>query len=299
VSDTGLDRAGPGAGGTAPGGGSRERLSAWDGTSVDELAAGWGAPLVEAYASIGSTNDRAAELAATGAAAYTVVLADEQTAGRGRRGARWWSPPGHGLLMSVVVRSGGAADVPVVAPSGAGAAGGAGGNCLPLVVGLSVAEAVERLVPEADVRVKWPNDLLLGRRKLGGILCEASGDTVVVGIGLNLLRPAATGPDPVMELATSLEEEGFNMPLRKDLAAEVLGRIRAWIEEGAGALTPGAHAALRARDALLDRRLRTPEHGEGTGRGIERDGALVLELPDGAHVRMVAGSVSLVGSVSR
>jgi BirA family biotin operon repressor/biotin-[acetyl-CoA-carboxylase] ligase len=300
VSDTDLDRAGPGAGGAAPGGGSRERLSAWDGTSVDELAAGWGVPLVEAYASIGSTNDRAAELAATGAAAYAVVLADEQTAGRGRRGARWWSPSGHGLLMSVVVPSGvGTAGVPVVAPSGAGAAGGAAGTCLPLVVGLSVAEAVERLVPEADVRVKWPNDLLLGGRKLGGVLCEASGDTVVVGIGLNLRRPAATGPDPVMEFATSLEEEGFNMLLRKDLAAEVLGRIRARIEEGAGALTPEAHAALGARDALLDRRLRTPEHGEGWGRGIERDGALLLELPDGTRVRVVAGSVSLVGSGSR
>jgi BirA family biotin operon repressor/biotin-[acetyl-CoA-carboxylase] ligase len=287
-------------GGTAPGGGSRERLSAWDGTPVDELAVRWGVPLVEAFASIGSTNDRAAELAATGAAAYTVVLADEQTAGRGRRGARWWSPPGHGLLMSVVAPSGGGtAGVPVVVPSG-GAAGGAGaGTCLPLVVGLSVAEAVERLAPEADVRVKWPNDLLLGGRKLGGVLCEASGDTVVVGIGLNLRRPARTVPDPVMGLATSLEEEGLNVPLRNDLAADVLGRIRVRIAEGAGALTAGAHAALRARDALLDRRLRTPDHGEGTGRGIERDGALLLELPDGAHVRVVAGSVSLVGGVSR
>jgi BirA family biotin operon repressor/biotin-[acetyl-CoA-carboxylase] ligase len=275
-------------GGTAPGGGSRERLSAWDGTPVDELAVRWGVPLVEAYASIGSTNDRAAELAATGAAAYTMVLADEQTAGRGRRGARWWSPPGHGLLMSVVV------------PSGGGTASGAsGGTCLPLVVGLSVAEAVERLAPEADVRVKWPNDLLLGGRKLGGVLCEASGDTVVVGIGLNVRRPARTVPDPAMGLATSLEKEGFNIPLRKDLAAEVLGRIRARIEEGAGALTGEMHAALRARDALLDCRVRTPDHGEGTGRGVERDGALLLELPDGARVRVVAGSVSLVGSVSR
>jgi BirA family biotin operon repressor/biotin-[acetyl-CoA-carboxylase] ligase len=166
-------------------------------------------------------------------------------------------------------------------------------------VGLSVAEAVERLAPGADVRVKWPNDLLLGGRKLGGILCEASGDTVVVGIGLNLRRAARTVPEAVMGLATSLEAEGFNIPLRKDLAAEVLGRIRTRIEEGAGALTAGAHAALRARDALLDRQVRTPEHGEATGRGIERDGALLLDLPDGTRVRVVAGGVSLVESVSR
>jgi BirA family biotin operon repressor/biotin-[acetyl-CoA-carboxylase] ligase len=259
-------------------------MAGWDGTPVTELAVRWGVPLVEAYASIGSTNDRAAELAATGAAAYTVVLADEQTAGRGRRGARWFSPPGRGLLMSVVV------------PSGAGTSGG--DTCLPLVVGLSVAEAVERLAPEADVRVKWPNDLLLGGRKLGGVLCEASGDTVVVGIGLNVRPPALAVPDPVMGLATSLEEDGFNVPLRKDLAAVVLGRIRDRIEEGAGALTADAHAALRARDALRDRRLRTADYGEGTGRGIERDGALLLEVPDGTRVRVVAGSVSLVGSVS-
>jgi BirA family biotin operon repressor/biotin-[acetyl-CoA-carboxylase] ligase len=185
----------------------------------------------------------------------------------------------------------------VVVPSGAGTSGG--DTCLPLVVGLSVAEAVERLAPEADVRVKWPNDLLLGGRKLGGVLCEASGDTVVVGIGLNVRRPALAVPDPVMGLATSLEEDGFNVLLRKDLAAVVLGRIRDRIEEGAGALTAEAHAALRARDALLDRRLRTADHGEGTGRGIERDGALLLEVPDGTRVRVVAGSVSLVGSVSR
>lgn len=241
----------------------------WQGREPGVWADAWGVPVVEAYARIGSTNDRALELASSGPNAMAVVVADEQTAGRGRRGARWHSPPGGGLWMSVVL--------PVARP-------------LPhasLLVGLGVAEAIERVAPDVRVGIKWPNDLMIRGGKVGGILCESSGAAVVAGIGINL---RSLGTSPAMELAyraTSLEAEcGRCLPV-SDLAGAIVGALkgRAWVLDEVSAVE------LASRDALLGARVETEEHGAGVGRGIDRSGALVLERPDGSRVRVVAGSV--------
>jgi BirA family biotin operon repressor/biotin-[acetyl-CoA-carboxylase] ligase len=244
----------------------------WQGKEPHAWAEAWGVALVEAYPRIGSTNDRAMELAAAGEGALAVVIAEEQTAGRGRRGARWWSPPGSGLWMSVVL--------PVQRPAPHAS----------LLVGLAVAEAIEAVAVEVRVGIKWPNDLMIRGGKVGGILCESAGAAVVAGIGINL---RSLGTTPAMALAyraTSLEAESGKSLAAAELAESIVRRLKArpLVLDGA------ATGALAARDALLGARVETEEHGAGVARGIDSSGALVLERPDGSRVTVVAGSVRVL-----
>jgi BirA family biotin operon repressor/biotin-[acetyl-CoA-carboxylase] ligase len=238
----------------------------WQGREPRAWAAAWGVRLVETYASIGSTNDRALEIASTAEGAFAVVIADEQTAGRGRRGARWHSPPGSGLWMSVVL--------PASRPAPHAS----------LLVGLAVAEAIEAVSAEVRVGIKWPNDLMVRGGKLGGILCESAGAAVVAGIGINLRSSPASA---LAYRATSLEAEcGKSIP-PSELAGSIVRRLtgRSLVLDAAAA------SALAGRDALLDSAVDTEEHGPGVARGIDRGGALVLERADGSRVSVVAGSV--------
>ena len=184
----------------------------------------WPPPRV--LASTGSTNADALALAREGAPEGTVVVADEQTAGRGRLGREWVSAPGAGLWCSTLIR------MP--------ASGGRG--LLPLLAGVAVAEAVRRHGVEASL--KWPNDVVIdgpaldgtpGPRKLAGILAESDGeDAVVIGIGVNVSQSA--GQLPVAS-ATSLLLEGSRVS-RDELLVEILTGLHTGIEslrrEGAG-----------------------------------------------------------------
>jgi BirA family biotin operon repressor/biotin-[acetyl-CoA-carboxylase] ligase len=232
--------------------------------------------MVETHPRIGSTNDRAMELAASSDGAVAVVIADEQTAGRGRRGARWLSPPGSGLWMSVVL------PVPRPAPHAS------------LLVGLTVAEAIEAVAGEVRVGIKWPNDLMIRGGKVGGILCESAGKAVVAGIGINL---RSLGTTPAMSLAyraTSLEAECGKSVAVAELAGSIVRRHVSRLKSRPLALDDAATRALTARDALLGARIETEEHGAGIARGIDSGGALVLERPDGSRVTVVAGSVRVL-----
>ncbi len=250
--------------------------ASWEGVTAEAWAGRWRVPRVELHERIGSTNDRARELADSGAPEHTVVLADEQTSGRGRRGTRWHSPPGCGLWLSTLAKA--PPDVAV----------------LPLCVGLAASEAIEAVTPAVQVAIKWPNDLLVGERKVGGVLCEAVGARVVIGIGINVGEPEGGFPDDLRGVATTLEAEGGTRPDRGDLASELVGRLRAWTDGGEVVLTPERHAALRGRDALRGREVMTEQAGPGTAVGIEATGALTLERPDGERVSVVAGSVRVV-----
>ena len=138
---------------------------------------------------IGSTNDLARELAIAGAPAGTVVLAEEQTAGRGRQGRSWVAPPGRALTLSIVVRT---SDEALA--------------MLPLTVAVAVCEACERVATRWSAAVKWPNDVWIGERKVAGILIEARPQDrwAVVGIGLNVETTAEELPAELRETATSL-----------------------------------------------------------------------------------------------
>jgi BirA family biotin operon repressor/biotin-[acetyl-CoA-carboxylase] ligase len=229
---------------------------------------------------IDSTNERAKGLAMAGAPGGLVVTADEQTAGRGRRGNDWFAPPGSCLLYSALVRPFAAEDSPL----------------LPLAVPLAVCEAAESVAP-VRCQVKWPNDIWIDERKVSGVLVEARPDEgwAVVGVGLNVAITDEQFPVELRELAISLlptEAEGGVPPggapgVRRALAAlnEALGR---WLDAGDDEVL----SSYRARDALCGRRI-SWEGGEGTAQEIDERGHLVVEKNDGGQVALGAGEVHL------
>jgi BirA family biotin operon repressor/biotin-[acetyl-CoA-carboxylase] ligase len=252
-----------------------------------------GLPPVVFFHEVDSTNAQALVLAGMGAPAFTAVLADAQTAGRGRRGRSWSSPPGAGMYLSVLVR-------------GEGLAGHL--SLLTIAAGVAAAEAVND-VSGLPVELKWPNDLVMGRpwRKLAGILCEASAlgtpeAAVVVGIGVNLERAAY--PPEVANRATSIAAECDRVVDRSELVAACLSRLRmrvADLESGrAGVILDEWRARGRAG---LDRAPVhwTDERGvcRGLAYGIGDDGALLVRRHADAgddeparHVeRLIAGDV--------
>ena len=221
-----------------------------------------------------STMDLLHGLAADGAEAGTVVVAGEQTGGRGSRGRGWVSPPG-GLWLSALYR-------PRVS---------AGVELFGLRIGLAVADAVEALGPGVRVRIKWPNDLMVGDRKLGGILCEArwQGESltwVVAGVGINI---ANSIPAELAGIATTLAQR---LPgVTPDLVEpEVTTRLRA-LDAGSERLGPAELGGLRHRDWLHGRRLRGPASGRAAG--ISEEGALLVRADNGAIVAVRAGTVEL------
>ena len=209
-----------------------------------------------------------------------VVTADEQTAGRGRRGNAWFAPPGSCLLYSALVRPFAAADAPL----------------LPLAVPLAVCEAAEAVAP-VRCQVKWPNDIWIDERKVSGVLVEARPDEgwAVVGVGLNVAITDDEFPPELRETAVSLlptEAEGGVPPggapgVRRSLAAlnETLGR---WLEAGDDEVL----SAYRARDALCGKRI-SWEGGDGVAEEIDERGHLVVEQGDGERIALGAGEVHL------
>lgn len=208
-----------------------------------------------------STNERARELAAHGAPHGTLVTAAAQFAGRGRQGRTWSAPAGRAILCSLVLH-----EVP---------------RLLPLAAGIAVAEVVG-----ADARVKWPNDVLLGGRKVAGILVEARPQAgwTVLGIGINVAVRAEDFPAELRDRAGTL---GLEPDAIEPMLAELLERLEQWLAADAAAVLE----ALRERDALLGERLRWAG-GEGHGAGIDSDGRLVV-VTDTGRVALDAGEVHL------
>ncbi|MDX5446353.1 MAG: biotin--[acetyl-CoA-carboxylase] ligase [Zoogloeaceae bacterium] len=209
-----------------------------------------------------------------------VVLARSQTAGRGRRGRSWLSAPGQGLTFSC------GWNLPDSGPSPAG---------LSLVAGLALAEALESLGARG-VRLKWPNDLLAGSAKLGGILIElVSGQRrarrVIIGIGLNL-RSAG---DELPPEATALHQHIDHLPADEAVLARILLSLHARLQDFATSGFAGLRAEWQARDAFAGRMVRVlSEAAEQHGRceGVDADGALLLGGPEGMQ-RILSGDVSL------
>lgn len=226
-----------------------------------------------------STNAEVSAAAGEGAPQGLVIVAESQTAGRGRRDRLWTTPPRAGLTFSVLLRP--------TFPS-------AGWGWLPLLAGLAVATSLTAL-SEVDVRLKWPNDVLVGERKLGGILTEVVGTGVVVGIGLNISLRADELPVPT---ATSLVIEGSAVVDRDPVLRAVLREIeRRYVDLGRAAGDAeacGLAADYRDACATLGRRVRVELPGprvlDGSAVGIDADGCLVLDV-DGGRQPVAAGDV--------
>jgi BirA family biotin operon repressor/biotin-[acetyl-CoA-carboxylase] ligase len=240
---------------------------------------------------IGSTNDLAKDAAADQAPEGTVVVADEQTAGRGRLGRRWLAPPGSALLCSILFR-------PVLALRSA--------PQLTMICALAAADAVAT-VACVEVGLKWPNDLIVASddregegmwRKLAGLLTETGVvgdqlDFVVVGLGLNVNIPAEVLPQIAPQATSLLVEAGREVDRAALLAALLTG-----VENRYTVLQAGQDPLSEwvARLATLGRFVRaTTSEGtvEGVAEGVDSDGALLLRAGDGALHRLVAGDVTL------
>jgi BirA family transcriptional regulator, biotin operon repressor / biotin---[acetyl-CoA-carboxylase] ligase len=226
-----------------------------------------------------STNAEVVAAARDGAPEGLVIVAEAQTAGRGRRDRSWTTPPRAGLTFSVLLRP--------TFPA-------AGWGWLPLLAGLSVANPLTRLA-EVDVRLKWPNDVLVGERKLGGILSEVVGTAVVIGIGLNVSLRADELPVPA---ATSLAIEGSAVVDRDPVLRAVLrdlGRRYVDLTRASGdADACGLAASYRAACATLGRDVRVELPGprvlEGRAIAVDPAGRLVLDAAGGRET-VAAGDV--------
>lgn len=208
---------------------------------------------------VSSTNDELRAFAEKGTAAGLILIADEQTAGRGRRGAAWLSPKGENLAFSVLLR-----------PTESKALW----HRLSLAVGLAVAEALEAYVPVAEI--KWPNDVRVSGKKIAGILVEAGADFVIIGIGINI---NSTG-FPEELAATSLREELEDMLNRAEVLHGVIHRLAYHCKE-IGADFEGLLKSIRERCALTGHRvsfLSADKRREGVVKGIGTAGELLVEI---------------------
>jgi BirA family biotin operon repressor/biotin-[acetyl-CoA-carboxylase] ligase len=237
----------------------------FDGISASELAEQIGVPRVELHASVSSTLDVAHAIAAD-APSGTVIVADEQTSGRGRHGRRWASPPGAGLWLTVIER-----------PTDARAL-----DVLALRCGLFAAEALDALAT-GPIGVKWPNDLYVRGAKLAGVLIETrwrgtAPDWVAIGFGLNVARPAIEGAAGLVEGTTRLGALSRLVPALRRAAA------------ASRHLSEDELARWRARDVAIDRMCTEPAAGRVAG--IASSGELLIARGDGTTSLHRTGSLT-------
>lgn len=235
-----------------------------DGVPVKLLARRWGVPQVAMFEALPSTLDAIHDLGARGAPAGTVVLAEQQTAGRGRDGRPWHSPAG-GVWLARLVRP----------PAGQRAQLGA----VSIRAGLVLADVVDELLGRPLTQLKWPNDVLIGGRKLAGVLSEGrwQGEDLqwlAVGIGVNVRNPIPAELGSVAVALRELLPEVRRIDLL-DRLVPGLTRIPVHPVD----LTEAECTAFAARDCLRGRLLRRPLPGRGGG--LRPDGALLVEGDDG------------------
>ena len=227
--------------------------------------------------SVESTNDEVHSLAQAGAADGLIVLAESQSAGRGRRGATWFSPTGESLAFSILIRP---EEPKSLWPR------------LALAAGLAVAESVETFGPQAGI--KWPNDVWIGHRKAAGILVEAGSDFAVVGIGLNVNTTCF--PPEVADIATSLRLETSQAFSRADVLGAIIRKFalrRRQISEDFEELL----SAVRLRCVLTGKRVSlTTASGPRIGivEGIAAGGELLLRSEHGLERLIQADEVRLL-----
>lgn len=240
---------------------------------------------LEVLEETGSTSDRLLAVTDLPPGRFDACLAEFQTAGRGRRGRHWIAPYASGLCLSVSWHF---REAPAAL------------SALSLAAGVAVLRALSRLgVP--GLALKWPNDIVRGGRKLGGVLIDLRGEAagpayVVVGVGINVRLPPATLAAIAAGgfEATDLASLGSRVP-RSGVAAALVAELALMLEEfGARGMAAFADE-WRAADSLADRRVRVLQDGrefEGLARGVDADGALLVEAPGGQR-RVLSGEVSV------
>ncbi len=246
----------------------------------------WAGRDIHYYEETGSTNIDAKRLGEEGAAHGTVVVADKQNAGRGRRGKAWESPAGKDIYFTILLK-------PDFSPDKA--------SGLTLAMALSVAEAVKACCGQ-EAGIKWPNDVVLNGKKICGILTEMTLETdyiqhVVIGVGINVNLDVM--PEEIDRTATSILLESGKETARAELLQKVLERFEINYETYERDLD--LSHMMEAYNGYLvnrDRQVRVLDpkgEFEGVARGINASGELLVEMPDGKTVEVYAGEVSVRG----
>ncbi len=236
------------------------------------------------YEELGSTSDRAKELADEGADPGTVVVAETQTAGRGRRGRVWASPPRRNLYFSVILR-------PELPPARAPE--------LTLVASVALCDALRQAGVQAGI--KWPNDLLVSGRKIAGILTELAAEPdrvhwVVVGAGVNVNARAEDFPEELRAAATSVLLERGQAAPRALFAAACFTALEEWLDRHAEDGFGPVRDAWRERSVTLGREVIVEADGReiaGTAEDIDESGALLVRSRAGVE-RILSGDVTLL-----
>ena len=235
-----------------------------------------------------STSEGAMEQAGNGAAAYSVVVAETQTGGRGRLGKSWQSPPGTGIYCSIILQ-------PDLCPEDL--------PKITLAAGLAAAKALEA-VTKLSIGIKWPNDLILEERKLGGILCETAGmqrearPVVILGIGININSPRSVFPADLQDTATSLLIVTGSEHCRSDLLKAILLEVKKTVElferEGFALIL----SEWRQRDVTLGRELSwvtmTGDVVKGVSMGSDDSGQLLIRDKRGRIHEVLSGDVNIL-----
>lgn len=244
------------------------------------LAAAWGIPRLIFYGRTDSTQNVARALMDSGAAGWTLVAADYQTAGRGQHGRSWFSEPGVGLMFSLLLR-----------PESVEEA-----SLLPIRVGLAIAAAIGPFLTSGTrAQLKWPNDIMVGNGKAGGVLCESQirndGVSVIVGVGLNVhpFSLPVNHPSPIRP--TFLDEHATTPLDRLDLLDAVIRSLRARLARGGDMLEDDEREEYARHDWLRGRILKEPVAGEVVG--ISSYGHLMVQIADGSLKSFVTGRVIL------
>lgn len=237
------------------------------------------------YDRIGTTNREARALASRGAPDGALVVAEEQTGGRGRQGKGWFSPRGMGIWCSLVLR-------PDISPGEA--------PPVTMLAAVAVAAAVEKV---AGLRpgIKWPNDVLLDGKKLCGILTEMDAEMekvnfLVLGMGINVNTPPEDFPEELRDIATSIRSSAKGPVSRKQLLRQILSEFerlyRVWLGNGFGQVLE----EWKKRCVTLNCPVRISgprESWEGWAEDVDSSGALILRMADGSRQSFMAGEVSL------
>jgi BirA family biotin operon repressor/biotin-[acetyl-CoA-carboxylase] ligase len=260
----------------------------------DGLATHWLAHRIHYFDSIDSTNRVALELAREGAEHGLAVVAEEQTAGRGRLGRSFHSPAFENLYTSLVLRP----DLDITeAPAWI------------LAAAIAVADSVAATIgDDGAVEIKWPNDVLLAGRKTSGILMELGAeatrvDYLVLGIGVNLNVDRKTFPDEFRHLATSLASHSGRRIDRIEFTRRLYTELEATLDACATGGFDAVRDRFEERFKMRGRRVKVKQLDgrelSGTAMGIDADGALRLELEAGAESRVIAGDVTIVKDPTR
>lgn len=238
------------------------------------------------FDTINSTNTYAMELADMGYPEGTVIIADAQTSGKGRLGRKWLSPQGKNLYMSIILR-------PVILPRDAA--------MLTLMSAVACVTAIKRL-SSVPASIKWPNDIMVSDRKLGGILTEMKADMdrifhAVIGIGININLEASDMPDEIKAYATSIKNESGVAQSRTIVAIEIIKELDKWYNMLLiSGKKPIADEWLKLSSTIGHAVKVTVGNNVFTGiaESIDDEGMLILKLPDNTLKKISAGDVTIL-----